>query len=123
MPTDFTTAKTYDIVQGTPHFEIMAYDQVPTAIVSNVITFSSLPTDLAVGDYIAEADQTPIVNLPLEIHDMLAYGVALKLASSNGSPQSVQQIAGVYQQMQSAAIRLLSPRVDGEARVLCGDLM
>lgn len=123
VPADFTTSLTYDIIQGTPHFETMAFDQTAATIVSNEISFASLPTDLAVGDYIAKAEETPVVNLPLEIQDLLAYGVALKIASSNGSPQTLQQIASVYQQMQSSAVRLLSPRVDGEARVIVGDLM
>jgi hypothetical protein len=75
----------YDFVRAKPEFDALAIDQTPTASGSSTtLTFSSLPTDLAVGDYVALAGKTPIPQVPADLHPILAQLVANRVLESLG---------------------------------------
>jgi hypothetical protein len=114
LPSTFTVAETYDLVQGEPPFSALAIDQTVT-IAGSVLTFSSVPDDLAVGDYVCLAGETPIVQLPLECHALLAQRVTVKVLEAQGGPRYDAAKASL-DEMKADVLRLLSPRVTGSTR-------
>lgn len=115
-PTTFTSTSPYDLISSNPNFVTLAIDQ--TASVSgNVLTFASLPSGLGVGDYIARAGQTPIPQIPPELMDLLAQATAKTIAQAQGSERYGQIQKGLDDLKQQMA-DLLSPRSDGNARVI-----
>lgn len=112
-PSTFSTSQTYDIIQGTPPFKTLAMDQTATAVTGSTVTFTnSLPTDLAVGDFVCLKEETPIPLIPLETHAYLAEKVAGKALHALGFPSWKDFLGpgGSCDQMWSETVKILSPR-------------
>src|SRR3990167_6114258 len=84
LPTAFLTSVNYDMVQQNPHFDALAIDQTATTITSTTMIFSSLPSSLAVGDWVSIANQTCIVQVPVELQPLLEQKAANTLLRSQG---------------------------------------
>lgn len=117
VPTDFSSTQTYDLIQGTPHFDLLAYDQAAT-LAGSVLTFAeALPEDLAIGDYVALKGQTPVCMAPLELHVVLAYRVNAVILQAKGDPKT----AGAVEMLAAArddAMSLLEPRKKDEPTII-----
>lgn len=73
----WTTANRFDFVQANPQFDVLAYGQTASSL-SGGATFSSLPDDLAVGDWICLQGESPIVQLPELFHPLLESAVVIR---------------------------------------------
>lgn len=109
LPTTFTSSATYDFVRGTPHFDVLGKDLAAT-VAANVLTFAAtLPTELAVGDFVALAGQTPVANVPLELQDVLVLRAVYLSLAGNGDPQTGAWKA-LLDEAEADALVLMSPR-------------
>lgn len=115
VPSDFDDSETYDFVSNTPNFVTRGIDEEAVSIVGDVITFDELPAGLAVGDWVCLAGETPIPQLPTEVHFLLAQRTAEVIAASQGSAR-LKDIRDELQQARADATALLSPRNDGSPR-------
>lgn len=70
---------TYDIVAAQPMFDTLAEDQSCVVAGSNITFANTLPTNLAVGDWVALAGESPIPQIPAEVHTLLAQRTAAKV--------------------------------------------
>lgn len=114
VPSAFTTSLIYDLIKGNPSFRSHGEDLVVTAISGFDITFSAtLPTDLAVGDYVAEAGFSPIAQIPYEIHPLLEQRVAIKILEGLGDANGVKMAKDSFNEMVDTSFGLVNPRVDG----------
>lgn len=112
VPSGFSTSTLLDLIQGVPHFDDLALDQAPTNVVtgaSGTITFSALPSGLAVGDFVCLAGQTPIPQIPVELHQVLALRTALVILQALKHP-SVPLVEKELAAARSAAISLIATR-------------
>lgn len=107
-PTAFVTGAVCDLVRGNPPFDTLSIDLTAT-VSGNDITFSSLPTGLAVGDYVAMAGETPIPQVPPELHALLSKRVALVIARATSNPNK-DDLAQEVETLRAAALSLLTPR-------------
>lgn len=116
-PTTFTTSQTFDLVKAKPGFKTLAMDQAITAIGSNVITFTNaLPSGLAVGDFVTLSTQSPVPQIPVEFHSVLALRVAVAILRSLGHEKEADSKQKELDKIEAAALGLISPRVEGEAK-------
>ncbi len=122
VPSSFSVLDTngqnfeYDLISGQPNFQTRAIDQTIVSIVGSVITLTDdLPDSLQIGDWMAFATQTPIPQLPTEVHYLLAQRGASVLADAFGSSRK-DAIAAALNQARTDATMLLSARSDGSAR-------
>jgi hypothetical protein len=121
VPTPFTTSKTFDFVQANPQFDALGIDLSVTLISSNNITFSSsLPSGLAVGDYVCLAEQSPVPQIPFEAFDLLVYGAALRLCRAAKDVQGIQIMAQAVEQEKQNVKGMLQPRVEGAPQMVTG---
>jgi len=118
VPTGYTTALTYDFIRGTPHFEIYDIEQTASSVVSNDFTFSSLPTDLAIGDYVCQTGFSTVANIPYEIYNLLAMGAAVRILEALESNDGLQFAMSRYARMLNDARNALTPRVRGEHKLI-----
>lgn len=75
IPTTFSTSVTYDFIQSQPYFETLQMDLGVSSVNSGtgvVICSGPLPTPLAVGDYLCLAGTSPVPQIPVELHSLLA---------------------------------------------------
>lgn len=115
-PTTFTTGVSYDFIKGKPGFDTLGKDYSASAVGASSVTFSStLPTGLAVGDFVCLAQETPIAQVPVELHPLLAERVTATVLHALGDPKA--DIAyKVAADMEKRVLKMLQPRTDGSNR-------
>jgi hypothetical protein len=62
------------------------------------------------------ADTSPVVQAPVEFHDVLAQKVAVKVFESKGMTEKLGSAREELGRMEADALALISPRVDGETK-------
>ena len=114
--TGFSTATRVDFVRGTPGFETISIDALPTNVLSTVLTFSSLPAGLAVGDYVTLAETSPVPQIPAEFHPVLAQRAAIRFLAAVNDTEQLTVARGELGRMEQAIGVLTAPRVEGGPR-------
>ncbi len=118
VPSTWTTSNTFDSIEWNPGFDVLQADFSATTVnVGTSLVLASAPTGgVAASDYVALAGETPVVQLPAELHPILA-----ALTRSDVLVALKELAAADY--VRSQALRdleamkpLVRPRVDGEDR-------
>lgn len=122
VPGTYSTSARVDLVQAEPGFASLAVDLTPSAVVtgaSGTITIgaANVPSDLAVGDYVTLRWQTPVVQLPEELHPALANAVAADVLSQIGDSEGAAQRSALAESQIESARKLLVPRVKTKPEV------
>tara|TARA_R100000781_G_scaffold6971_3_gene6878 strand:- start:402 stop:1325 length:924 start_codon:yes stop_codon:yes gene_type:complete len=118
VQSSWTTANTFDFIRGRGMFQSLGDDLAITAMPdSSSLTFTdTLPTDLAVGDYVALSGKSPIAQIPYEAHHLLAQLGAIKVNEALGDMQGLQMAQSKYDVLVNAMLRSINNRVDGSPR-------
>jgi hypothetical protein len=118
-PALFTLSSPLDIVRARPGYDCLSVDLIASSIVGNAIVMASdLPTELEVGDYVCLAEESPVPQIPSELHPALVQRVIVKALEAIGDMQGMQAAQAKMVEIQTEAIKLISPRVDGEPKVV-----
>lgn len=116
-PTSFTTSETYDFIKAKPGFQNLAVDQALTTVNSTTLTFtSSLPSGLAVGDYVSLAGTSPIIQIPVEAHPVLSQRVMLRCLRAIGDKKGADQAKEDLKEMEESLLDLLTVRVEDQPK-------
>lgn len=111
-----------DVVKSIPGFGLLAMDETVTCNTTDLtITFTNnLSTygsnGIQVGDYICLAGETPIPQIPVELHTLLAQRTAVKILESLGDEKNLPAAAKKLQEMETNITGLISSRVQGNAK-------
>ena len=103
-----------DLVAATPGFEVLTAGITATASDATTLTFSSLPTGLAIGDYVCVAGKAPVPTIPVEMHRLLVLRTAKRVLLAQGDFESMEKLereVALYEQKELST--LLAPRVQG----------
>lgn len=115
-PTTWTTATKFDIINSNPPFQSRVDDAPIIGLAGFVLTFTNpLPTDLAIGDWVSEANFSPIPQIPVECHRLLETLTAARVLQYSGDP-AFQVMQAMAESQKRDLIQILSPRVDGSPR-------
>ena len=114
--TGFSTSLPVDFIKATPNFETISIDSTPSSTTSTTLTFSSLPSGLAVGDYVALAQTSPVPQLPVEFHPILAQRAAIRFLAAIGDATQLDLARQELARMEEALLTLTTPRVEGGPR-------
>lgn len=114
--TGFTTSTPCDLIKSNAGFESLSIDVTPTNVTSTVISFASLPSGLAVGDYVSLAQTSPVPQLPSEFHPVLAQRVAVRFLAAINDTTQLQVAQVELDRMQNSIGILTAPRVEGGPR-------
>lgn len=120
IPSDWTTSLLFDIIKGTPVFVSKGDDLVITAlnVLTNEITFAALPATVVVGDWVSEANTSPIPQMPYQLFPYLAQAVATKCLEglSDLEPlKAAQQKLGL---MKEDLLKMMQPRDEGNVQTV-----
>lgn len=120
VPTAWTTASILDLVQAQPHFDWLAVDQAISAVVTGAlgtITFSStLPTELAVGDWVSLFGETPVIQCPVELHPLLAQEIANVCLRAQNDKTGYELGLAESKALTEGLIPVLTPRSEKSAK-------
>jgi hypothetical protein len=111
-PSAWTTADTFDCIASAPPFSSHGDDQTVTAINGFILTFTSIPTNLTVGDWVSLANTSPIPQIPVEAHRLLETLTAARVLQYMGDP-AYQVAQAQAEDIKRNMIQVLAPRVDG----------
>lgn len=115
-PTTWTTGTQFDIINSMPPFQSRVDNAPITNISGFVLTFTNaLPSDLSIGDWVSEANFSPIPQMPVECHRVLEALTAARILQYTGDP-AFQVMQSMAEGMKKDLIQILSPRVDGSPR-------
>jgi len=121
----------FDVIAFRPPFEYLLADAVASGSSAGNVTLTiSSPTspppnfspNIAIGDYVCARDVSPILQMPVELHSLLAQRTVCAVMEAFNYSERLQAAESVYARMEDAALRLLSPRVDGAPRKMRGVL-
>lgn len=110
LPGDFSSSMPFDLVQANPHFDTLGADLAATVAGTNLTFAETLPEDLAEGDYVCLAGQTPICQAPVELHEVLIQKACVHVLKAKGDPKA-QMAEADLAQMRDDAVSLLQRRV------------
>jgi hypothetical protein len=116
-PTHFTTSIEYDFVKAKSPNKILTSDKTASVVNSttNVITFtaSDLPERLAVGDYLMQAEETIVPQMPVELIPVLTQMAAIACLDSMGDMEAVLKGEKKLEKMEKNLTILIDNRVEG----------
>jgi len=122
---------TCDVIAYRPPFEYLLVDATVSAKTSGSLTLTiTSPTtpppnfspNIAVGDYLTVSDKSPILQLPVELQSLLAQRTVCAVMEAFNYTERHSAAEAVYARMQEAALKLITPRVDGAPRKMRGIL-
>lgn len=117
FPNNFANVPTMDFVAVESPCVILSYDTTPVNVNKNTrsVTFSpeDIPADLKVGDYLCQKQESPVPQLPSELHPILAQRVAIACLEALGDEQNKQSQERRLMQMEKSVDILIDDRVEG----------
>jgi hypothetical protein len=117
MPATIVSTEPVDLVRAYPGHESLDTDRDDHAVVANTITFTgTLPSDLAIGDYVCLAEESPVPQLPTELQPVLVQRVVVRALEALNDRSGLEAAAAKLQVLEAAALKLIAPRVDGEPK-------
>lgn len=116
-PTTWTTSTTFDIIKGTPEFETRGDDLAISNITGFVLTFSDLPTGVAVGDWVCVAGESTIPQIPVEAFNLLVQSTTAACLEFMGDPRWTASEAQANK-YEKKLVAILAPRVDGTPQTI-----
>lgn len=122
IPTTHVSGITVDVVDEKPGFRAIVQDYTTTATTSGttITVTTALPSSVAAGDYVCLSGESPVPQVPPELHPLLAQRTAMKALEAMGDSHMVQ--AGqIYEQMRERAMKLMTPRSVGATRYLINE--
>jgi hypothetical protein len=120
IPSTWVTGDIFDFTKKDGAHEPRGIEFTSSNITSTAITFSSLPSDLAVGDYVSITGQTSLVQLPPDFQPILADFVAAEMLLNMSQPGGKELYEKAMKRLE-AAQRLITPRVLGEDEIILPD--
>lgn len=116
-PSTFVSGISVDFIKADGGFECAAIDRAVTTVAGTTFTMTvAPPSTLAVGDYIALAGESPIPQLPAELHPLLSLRVTAIALEALGFVNEMAAVQKKLEAAQKAVESLLTPRSDGSAK-------
>lgn len=110
LPSTMTTGTLVDFSQSKSPYDILEMDYAIVSVSGTTLTFTSIPDDLAVNDYISLAGESCVPGIPEELIPILVQA-SLCTALSSKKDQSVELELQKLEQMKITVLSMLAPRV------------
>jgi hypothetical protein len=111
LPSTIAVNTVVDIVQGSGPYDLLALNSTVATVSGTTLTFSSLPDDLAVGDYICVAGQSPVPLIPETMQTYLAQATLVSCLASK-KDKAVEWEYKQLELLEKSFTDMLDPRVD-----------
>jgi hypothetical protein len=109
LPSSIAVNSVVDFVQDAAPNDLLAFNQTVTGVAGTSLTFASLPTGLAVGDYVCIAGQSCVPLVPEELVSVLMQATLVSCLSSK-KDKAVEFESKKLADMIAAMLDLLTPR-------------
>lgn len=113
-PATFINDAVIDMVQNNNPYDLLSMDQAITNVSGTTLTFASLPDDLAVGDWICVANESPVPMAPEELHTVLVQAALVDCLSSK-KDKAFAEASEKLEMMKQTAVNMLDPRINNSS--------
>ena len=118
MPSQLSSVTSYDIINNVSGNEIIQFDVAGTAS-GNTITFSTaLGSNVAVGQWVAPATQSPVPMIPEEYQELLIAYTVLDIQQLRGNTTGIQVAQQDVQMIKAAVSNLSMNRVQSKPELV-----
>ena len=114
VPATMAVSTLIDFVQNDNPYDLLNYDIAITSLSGTTLGFTLLPDDLAVGDWICLANESPVPLLPDELHPVLVQSALVTTLSSKKDKALDYESKDLAKQIENA-ITMLDPRVQNNS--------
>lgn len=115
VPVDWTTSSTLCVVSNTPDFSLTVESSATSDVSSPTIVLPAATiAKLVINDWVALEGETPIPQIPVEAHPVLAQAVAVKCMEAFGDSNQVAVSQEKFTQIMTNYQSMVAPRVEGE---------
>lgn len=114
MPESFAAGVPVDFIRGRQGNSTISMDQTITNVSGLQVTVSDVPTSLAVGDYVALAETSPVIQVPDEVFPYLVYLTAKRCLYAIGDYDGMRSVEEQIPEKRRMVETLLAPRNQGE---------
>lgn len=114
----WTTSTTFDIINPLPPFQSIADDQAITLIAGSQITLSSVPTGIAVGQWVCPAMLSCIPQIPYDMFPLLVERTVAAIAEGLDMSQLQASAKAKIAEFEDNALAMARPRISGSPRVI-----
>ena len=116
-PSSWTTANSFDIVQGKSGFSLKGHDLTASAVNSgSLVLAATAPATLAVGDYVSLAGESCFPHIPVEAHQLLTHLTIVAALESMGDTEGQAKAEATAERLKANFGILMSNRVQGAPR-------
>ena len=120
VPSNITITGQIDFIKGKSTNKTYSFDIDPASVNASggTITFATtdIPSELVVGDWICNAGETVIPQVPPELHVMLAQAVACRVLESLGDTQGLQNANQKLAEMETKLLSVIDNRIESPFR-------
>ena len=109
----------YDIVDSKSPNKILSWDLVPTSInnslkfmVFNTNSITKQLTNIKQGDYVTFAEESPVPNIPTEMHPVLAQLTAVHILEAMGDTEGLNNAKVRLDRMTMSTMQIVDDRVE-----------
>ncbi len=114
VPSTFVSGASVDFIQGKQGNRTLAMDQTITNVSGFQVTVTTPPSSLVVGDYLALAEQSPVIQLPDEAFTYLVMLTAKRCLYAIGDYEGSKALDEAIPEKRSLLEKCLAPRNEGE---------
>lgn len=112
LPSAITTSTPVDLVQNEGPYDLLEIDQSIVSISGTTLTFATLPNDLAVGDWVCLAGQSPVLIAPRELQPLLVQSTLHKSLMSKKDINSAKEAKQELEEMKMDLLNMLDTKVE-----------
>jgi hypothetical protein len=119
MPSKFSSLSSFDIVGARTPNKIKAWDKSSAEVNSSLkyIKFNKSDIeselgDIKVGDYVCKAEESPVPNIPTEMHPVLAQLTAVHILEALGDTEGLGNAQRRLDRMITSTMQLVDDRVE-----------
>ena len=117
LPSTFLVGSNINLCQDQPNFDVLTETTI-SAIAGTSVTLTDISTDLAVGDWLCLADQTPVPQIPVEFRPLLEQRVVVKIYELQGYLDKMKAAGSMLERMEKDTFKLISPRVGTQTKII-----
>jgi hypothetical protein len=117
---NFTTGLEMDFIDYRSGNNCKGIDVENTNVSGTNITFAAadLPSDLAVGDYLTIANETPVLQVPNELTQVLVQAVICRVTEALGDFEGLQVAVARLDKIIKSATQIITPRIESKVPVV-----
>lgn len=104
-------------VAGRPGFSLRFAAQDAVSVSSPTVQFADA-SEVQAGDWLALEGESPIPQIPLEAHPILAQASLVQIMEALGDMNGLKSSQGRYEQLMANYLKVATPRVEEQPRVL-----